>query len=184
MDIQGRPPTLLRQVSKQVWYPQNPLTYHFLADSGVQVKSFFWMQTSILCILKLSRLYSGSNFKLCIFWLRPCFVCKYLVGTLAWLLWEQSVPLELCYSPFGLMPFGIELFFLELCCSAVGPTLWNWTVPSGTVIWYLVCKQSFCFKVKAFEKWDTSYLNTLKVPSLRDPANFMFRTTVSPHVHF
>ena len=124
----------------------------------------------------------------------PCFVCEYLVGTLAWLLksgcWDwncaSSIPfrtrpflLEICYSAFDSIPFGIRLFLLKICHSAFG-LIFEIKLFLMNFCWYLSCRL-----FRFLQKWDLTYLHSLRLSACQGPWLILCsETAVPPNVHF
>ena len=116
-------------------------------------KSSFWILISTLHLEDLQAL-CGIYFKSLSFWLRPCFVCEYTVGTSTRLSWNQAIPLELyellvhflldwAVSTETVTSHWSDSFWnqavpLELCQSAFGLTHLEEGCSTGTVLFSLL----------------------------------------------
>lgn len=114
--------------------------------------------------------------------------------------WNQAVPLELCHSAFGLThleevcstgtalfsplvqflfctaPTGTMLFSLWSPFLKLDSSYWNYVG-----IWPTNCLDFCCRKrkKKPLEKWDPSYLNTLRAPLLWGPPSWFYVSNMS-----
>lgn len=110
-------PITLRLVSKQVPASSMPTASLLSCQSwSLRVSLLLDSRSPLFTFGNSSRLYWGSAFlKALPFPLKALSFLWVLAWHLAWL-WNQSVSTGTVQA-FGLTPFGIELFLLDLCCS-------------------------------------------------------------------
>ena len=113
----GITPITLRLVSKQVPASSMPTASLLSCQSwSLRVSLLLDSRSPLFAFGNSSRLYWGSAFlKALPFLLKALSFLWVFAWHLAWL-WNQSVSTGTVQA-FGLTPFGIELFLLDLCCS-------------------------------------------------------------------